>query len=93
MEFMKVLPWILVVILVLLILNGMLIGSQGEQGMWVVYGTLSCGWTRKQLDHLKEKKIPHKFVNCDSENCGGFRAYPTNIKPNGVKVVGFTQSN
>ena len=58
-------------------------------GSWTVYGTNGCGWTRKQLEVMKSKNIPHKFVDCDSEDCAGMSAYPTLIGPDGAKVVGF----
>jgi hypothetical protein len=39
---------------------------------------MGCGWTKKQLKHCDEKKIPYKFVDCDSESCPEFvKGYPT----------------
>ena len=58
-------------------------------GSWTVYGTNGCGWTRKQLEVMKSKNIPHKFIDCDSENCAGMSAYPTLMGPDGEKTVGF----
>jgi hypothetical protein len=58
---------------------------------WTVYGTRKCGWTVKQLKNLQEKKVPHKFVDCETEDCSFVEAFPTVIKPDGTKVVGFTE--
>ena len=62
-------------------------------GDWTVYGTMGCGWTRKQLDELKGKNIPYTFVDCGSQECAGMSAFPVNIKPDGTQKVGFTEAN
>jgi hypothetical protein len=64
-------------------------GGGSANGSWTVYGTNGCGWTRKQLEVMDSKKIPYKFVDCDSEDCAGMSAYPTLIGPDGAKTVGF----
>jgi hypothetical protein len=58
---------------------------------WTVYGTMGCGWTRKQLDHMKKNGKHHRFVDCDTEECSGMDAYPTLVSPNGEKIVGFKE--
>lgn len=58
---------------------------------WTVYGTKGCGWTRKQLDHMKDNNVPHKFIDCDKEKCEGMDGYPTLKDPNGKISVGFMQ--
>jgi hypothetical protein len=60
-------------------------------GQWTVYGTKGCGWTRKQLDYMKKKKIPHNFIDCDKQKCGKISAYPTMKDPNGKTITGFKQ--
>ena len=62
-----------------------------EKGAWTVYGSKNCGWTNKQLKHLDEKNIPYKFVDCDSGDCGQIAAFPTNVKPDGSRAVGFIE--
>ena len=58
---------------------------------WIVYGTMGCGWTRKQLDHLKENGTGYKFIDCDSGECPAeVKAYPTCKLPSGEMKVGFT---
>jgi hypothetical protein len=55
-------------------------GCKGSKttGPLTIYGTMGCGWTKKQLKHCDEKKIPYKFVDCDSESCPEFvKGYPT----------------
>ena len=63
--------------------------SNGKQ--WTVYGTMGCGWTRKQLDYMKKNGKPHRFVDCDKEGCSGMEAFPTLISPNGEKTVGYSE--
>jgi hypothetical protein len=63
--------------------------SNGEQ--WTVYGTMGCGWTRKQLDYMKKSGKPFKFVDCDKEGCSGMEAFPTLVSPNGEQIVGYNE--
>ena len=63
--------------------------SNGEQ--WIVYGTMGCGWTRKQLDYMKKNGKPHRFVDCEKEGCSGMEAFPTRVSPNGEKIVGYSE--
>ena len=63
--------------------------SNGEQ--WTVYGTMGCGWTRKQLDYMKKNGKSFKFVDCDKEGCSGMEAFPTLVSPNGEKIVGYSE--
>lgn len=57
---------------------------------WKVYGTMNCGWTRKQLDFMNEKGIAHEFIDCEKEECE-FNAFPTLFTPSGEKRVGYTE--
>ena len=63
--------------------------SNGKQ--WIVYGTMGCGWTRKQLDYMKKNGKPHTFVDCDKGNCGDMDAFPTLQGPNGEELVGYSE--
>jgi len=57
---------------------------------YVVYGTMGCGWTRKQLDVMKEKKLSYEFVDCSKGACpADVKAYPTLKHPDGNITVGF----
>jgi|TARA_B110000858_G_C17611402_1_gene384667 hypothetical protein len=58
---------------------------------WTVFGTMGCGWTRKQLDYMKKSGKPHTFVDCDKEGCKGMNAYPTLVSPDGEKTVGYSE--
>ena len=58
---------------------------------WTVYGTMGCGWTRKQLDYMKKNGKPHRFVDCEKEGCSGMEAFPTLVSPNGEKIVGYSE--
>ena len=63
--------------------------SNGEH--WTIYGTMGCGWTRKQLDYMKKNGKSFKFVDCDKEGCSGMNAFPTLVSPNGEKIVGYSE--
>jgi hypothetical protein len=58
---------------------------------WTVYGTMGCGWTRKQLDYMKKNSIPHTFVDCDKESCAGMDAFPTLVDSTGEQTIGYTE--
>lgn len=59
---------------------------------WTVYGTMGCGWTRKQIDYMKSKNIPHEFVDCSKGKCDkDIQAYPTLMSPAGEKTTGFKE--
>jgi len=64
-----------------------------EEDKYIVYGTMSCGWTRKQLDYMKQKKIPYEFVDCEKEpeKCKDLPGYPGIKFPDGTKKVGYTE--
>jgi hypothetical protein len=65
---------------------------EGESGNgWKIYGTMGCGWTRKQIDYMKEKGKPYTFIDCSKGGCDGMRAFPTSVSPTGEKVVGFKE--
>jgi len=51
---------------------------------------MQCGWTRKQLDFMKEKGIAHEFIDCSKQECE-FNAFPTLFTPSGEKRVGYTE--
>jgi len=56
---------------------------------YTIYGTMGCGWTRKQLEYMKQSGTPFTFVDCDSEECAGITAFPTTVDPSGEQTVGF----
>ena len=58
---------------------------------WTVYGTMGCGWTRKQLDYMRKKGIPHVFVDCDTKECAGMDAFPTLVSPRGARHKGYNE--
>ena len=85
----------IMVIAILILLNMVLAPKKGVASpdsagsSWTVYGTNGCGWTRKQLEVMKSKNVPHKFIDCDKEDCKGAEAFPTLVDPSGQKTVGF----
>ena len=56
--------------------------APGEKG-WTIFGTMGCGWTRKQLEHMKKVKKPFTFVDCD--------AFPMTVDPEGEKHIGYKE--
>jgi hypothetical protein len=59
---------------------------------WNVYGTMGCGWTKKQLSHLKSKGVKHTFIDCTKQDCNGVDAFPTLVhSQSGEKIVGYTE--
>ena len=58
---------------------------------WTVYGTMGCGWTRKQLEYMKKNGKSHTFVDCDKGGCDGMDAFPTLKHPNGEIIVGYNE--
>ena len=58
---------------------------------WTVFGTMGCGWTRKQLEYMKKNGKPHTFVDCDKGGCDGMDAFPTLKGPNGEEIVGYSE--
>jgi hypothetical protein len=58
---------------------------------WIVYGTMGCGWTRKQLDYMKKNGKSYRFVDCEKGGCSGMDAFPTLVSPNGEKIVGYSE--
>jgi hypothetical protein len=65
--------------------------DNSETKEYTVYGTNWCGWTRKQLEYMKSKKLQHKFVDCEKEKCEGMDGFPVTVTPTGEKVVGFRE--
>lgn len=65
--------------------------TSSTSGKWTVYGTMGCGWTRKQLDYMKNNNIPHTFIDCDKESCAGMDAFPTLVDPDGKQMVGYNE--
>ena len=88
-------------LLILLAIVDLYILSQTKKGgapaavsdgkTWTIYGTMGCGWTRKQLDYMKKAGKPFKFVNCEKEGCPDVEVFPTIVHPNGEKTVGYNE--
>ncbi len=54
-----------------------------------VYGSMNCGWTRKQLDHLGNRG---EFIDCTKQKCPSWvTGYPGLETPEGKQIVGFTE--
>jgi hypothetical protein len=94
MKNQKLLFWAFVALVFLYLINFRLTSgnsSSGNSSGWTVYGTNGCSWTRKQIDYMKNKKIPHTYVECDKEDCGDISSYPTLKNSSGKILVGFNQ--
>lgn len=87
----------MIAFIILMIINVFIFTQTGvktpvENGKkWTVYGTMGCGWTRKQLEYMKKNGNAHTFVDCDKEECKGMKAFPTIKHPNGDETVGYKE--
>jgi len=83
----------LIITITLIIINIFILMNLGGTGdkKWTIYGTMGCGWTRKQLEHMKKVGKPYIFVDCDKEDCAKMSAFPTIHDPNGKEIVGFSE--
>ena len=83
---------ILLALIIMVIAIFMLRPRMKTGGGWKVYGTMGCGWTRKQLDHMKKNGVTHTFVDCSSEKCPDVDAFPTMIhSQSGETIVGYNE--
>lgn len=88
MKNQKLLVVVAIALIFLYLLNFRLTNTNEH---WTVYGTNNCGWTRKQIDYMKSNRIPHKYIECDKNDCGEIKSYPTLKHPNGDVLVGFNK--
>tara|TARA_Y100000401_G_scaffold23662_1_gene16161 strand:+ start:3415 stop:3699 length:285 start_codon:yes stop_codon:yes gene_type:complete len=65
--------------------------GKNEKVEWTVYGTMWCGWTKKQLEYLKNKDIPHKFIDCEKGKCDGIDAFPVMRSSSGEEIKGYKE--
>jgi len=81
----------IVIMLVLLFSNYM--PNSMKQSQVKVFGKLSCSWTKKQLDYLKQNNIPHLFIDCSDTPhlCKNIDSYPVTIDNDGKRHIGFTE--
>lgn len=63
----------------------------GSDEKWTIYGSMGCGWTRKQLEYMKKKGKPYVFIDCDQEECEGKKVFPTTVGPDGTETKGFME--
>jgi hypothetical protein len=93
----SIVTFLIIALVALLFFSGSFTSNKSRYAgptKWVVYGTMSCGWTRKQIDELKANKVAYEFVDCSVDGaCPGMNAYPVNKKPDGTQVVGFTSAS
>jgi hypothetical protein len=80
---------ILIVAAIIIGRNGL--PSAGVGADWTIYGSMSCGWTRKQIDHMKENGIAYKFVDCAKSKCEGINGFPTTIHKSGMRLDGYNE--
>ena len=91
--------WFILVLVGLFVLNRRLEAQGAVRGgggnPWTGYGTMGCGWTRRQIDELKKKGVKHTFLDCSKGECEGqnVTGMPLNILPDGTQKVGFTEVN
>lgn len=81
---------ILIGALILLTLFVLFIGRGGKQQQKIkVYGSMGCGWTRKQLDVFGDSA---EFIDCTKTQCPSFvSGFPTIERADGTISVGFSK--
>ena len=82
---------ILVIITITILYQTKKQSSPSGDAEWTVYGTMGCGWTRKQLEYMKKAGKPFRFVDCEKEGCSGMNAFPTLVHSSGEKIVGYKE--
>jgi hypothetical protein len=87
----KMLAFIILGLIAIIVLLQTAKKSSNSGNGWTVFGTMGCGWTRKQLDYMKKNGKAHTFVDCDKEGCKGMKAFPTLKHPNGETTVGYKE--
>lgn len=65
--------------------------NSSDNKKWIVYGTMGCSWTRKQIEYMEKNKKPFEFVDCTKKDCPQMEAFPTIITPSGQTIVGYTE--
>ena len=69
----------------------MIVRTDVRAGALTVYGSETCGWTKKQLAYLEKKGIPFTFVDCDRQSCPEFvSGFPT-LKMDGQIKTGYQE--
>ncbi len=63
----------------------------GNSGEWTIYGSMGCGWTRKQLEYMKKSRKNFDFIDCTENECTGMNGFPTILHPDGTKTAGYTE--
>ena len=83
---------VLAIVAVIVLLIFMRLPNRVPRGKpWTVYGSMSCGWTRKQLDYTRNNGIPFVFVDCGKKECAGITAFPTLVSPMGERITGYRE--
>ena len=89
----------MLLVVVLIILNVYILLEMGKKPTavvtsnekWVVYGTMDCGWTRKQLEYMRKSRKNFEFIDCTKNDCTGMNGFPTILHPDGRKTAGYTE--
>ncbi len=90
---MYLIPALLLIVIIFALSKVCMKKSPKEMGgaKYTIYGTMGCGWTRKQLEYMKKNGKSHTFVDCDKGGCDGMDAFPTLKHPNGEIIVGYNE--
>ena len=86
----------MIALVILMIVNVMILVRTGQAPIedgdkWTIYGSMGCGWTRKQIEYMKKNGKSDTFVDCEEEDCPGVEGFPTMVDQNGERVVGFKE--
>lgn len=84
--------WVAITIFVILFLLWISKASSTSKYTGVmVYGSMGCPWTVKQIEYLKGKGTAYEFVDCAGGKCPDFvGGFPTSVV-DGKTMVGYTE--
>jgi len=65
--------------------------NNNNSGKWQIYGKKTCGWTKKQMEHIKKNNIDHDYFECPDGCPDWVRGFPSHVSPEGKQGSGFVQ--
>ena len=65
--------------------------ANNNSGKWQIYGRKTCGWTKKQMEHIKNNNIDHDYFECPDGCPDWVKGFPSHVSPEGKQGSGFIQ--
>lgn len=88
MKIPKVVVLLIIIVAVAWLLRDKILPS--GDGKHVIFGSMDCPWTVKQVKHFEDNGKDYTFVDCVEGKCPPeVDGFPTTKTPSGEFVVGF----